>query len=108
MLISGTDDHTISVWSYHTGEIKIIFNKSNGGHKGPINLLVFIGEHAIASGSDDRTKKNWNLITRSLKFTFDSSNGGHTDKITQLVLLPQRQLASASKDAKIKIRQNFD
>jgi WD40 repeat protein len=107
-LISGSDDNTISVWSWNVIGIRFCFNSSNGGHTGPINSLVSLSNHSIASGSDDGTIKIWDLTTRSLKFTFDSSNGGHTDKITQLVLLPQRQLASASKDGKIKIWQNFD
>jgi WD40 repeat protein len=109
-LISGSDDHTVCVWGYHTGEIKIIFNSSNGSHTGIIYSLVLLSDHAFVSGSEDLTIKIWDLTTYSLKFTFDSSNGGHTDKITQLVSMSQsgRQLASASKNGEIKIWQNLD
>jgi WD40 repeat protein len=109
-LISGSDDHKTIVRNLFTGDIKSIFNSSNGGHTGPISALVLLSDNSLASGSDDRTIKIWDLTTGTLRFTFDASNGGHSDKITQLILLSQSggQLGSASKDGKIKIWQHLD
>ena len=56
-LASGANDGSIYVWDQANGNLKSIFNRTNGGHSvGPIRSLVSFGNGLLASGSNSTIK----------------------------------------------------
>jgi WD40 repeat protein len=87
LLASGSDDCTIKIWNYITGELVYTFNyddAENQGHNGSVLSLVSINnKDLIASGSADSTIKIWNVTSGQLVHTFK----GHTKSVNVLLLL---------------------
>jgi WD40 repeat protein len=103
IVVSGSADHTVKVWSVHNSSLLFDFDNKTGGHTDEVSSLAFINFDLIASASWDKTVKVWDLTTFSLKFTFDNTNGGHTGKVNCLSLLKNGLLASGSSDSSVKV-----
>jgi len=87
LLASGSDDSTIKIWNYITGELVYTFNYDDNeqqGHNGSVLSLVSLNnKDLIASGSTDSTIKIWNVTSGQLVHTFK----GHTNSVNVLLLL---------------------
>ena len=79
LLVSGSDDFSISVWRISSSKLIYRFDRFNGGHKEVISSLVSLGNGLFASGSNDNTIKIWDSNNGKLKFTLDTVVGGHTN-----------------------------
>jgi WD40 repeat protein len=95
LLASSSEDLTIIVWNYETGEQLNTLN----GHSNFINSLVMLRNGLLASCSLDATIRIWNYTSGQTKLILT----GHTEDISAIVLLRNGYLASASLDASIKI-----
>ncbi|WP_254721813.1 WD40 domain-containing protein [Kovacikia minuta] len=96
-LASGSEDQTIKLWDWHTGECL----KTLTGHQGWIKAIAFssIGTH-LASGSFDHTIKIWDGETGACLRTLY----GHTSTVTTISFSPDGQLlASSSYDQTLKL-----
>ena len=87
LLASGSDDFTIKIWNYITGELMFTFSNEDSeqqGHTGSVlSLLSLNNKDLIASGSADSTIKIWNVTSGHLVHTFN----GHTNKVNIMLLL---------------------
>ena len=58
-LVSGSDDKTIKIWHFETGELR----QTLSGHEQTVRTLaIHPNGQTIVSGSDDKTIKFWRII----------------------------------------------
>jgi WD40 repeat protein len=95
--VSGSDDHTLSLWDLRTGRELRAFV----GHQGPVNAIVLTrdGRHAL-SGSTDQKIKLWDLGTgRELR-----TLSGHLGSVTAMAMTPDGLRAvSGSTDGTVRL-----
>ncbi|KAM6496226.1 cell division control protein 4 [Amanita muscaria] len=77
-IISASDDHSIHVYSPHTGELI----RSLDGHEGGVWALS-ASMDTLVSGSTDRTVRTWDLNTGKCNHVF----GGHTSTVRCLAIV---------------------
>ncbi|KAL6298610.1 WD40-repeat-containing domain protein [Sparassis latifolia] len=77
-IISASDDHSIHVYSPHTGELI----RSLDGHEGGVWALAAT-KNTLVSGSTDRTVRIWDLETGRCTHVF----GGHTSTVRCLAIV---------------------
>ncbi|XP_051889659.1 apoptotic protease-activating factor 1 isoform X2 [Pristis pectinata] len=70
VLISSSDDATIRVWNWHTGECKVL-----EGHTEQVKNFKLLRESQLLSWSFDGTMKVWNFITGELLKNFHCHDG---------------------------------
>ncbi len=85
LVISGSDDKTLKVWSLETGTELFTLN----GHSKSVNAVVVTPDSKLViSGSDDKTLKVWSLETRAELFTLT----GHHGSVRALAVTPDGKL----------------
>jgi WD40 repeat protein len=104
LLVSGSDDQTVKLWSTARGQEKPIHTFR--GHLDAVGCIAFFsssGKKIIASGSHDNTVRLWNAETSILKLMFTSEGEkGHLDSINSIAFSSDGVLvASASNDRKV-------
>ncbi|KAH8106951.1 WD40 repeat-like protein [Cristinia sonorae] len=77
-IISASDDHSIHVYSPHTGQLM----RSLDGHEGGVWALAAT-KNTLVSGSTDRTVRIWDLTTGRCTHVF----GGHTSTVRCLAIV---------------------
>lgn len=77
-IISASDDHSIHVYSPHTGQLL----RSLDGHEGGVWALAAT-KNTLVSGSTDRTVRIWDLSTGRCTHVF----GGHTSTVRCLAIV---------------------
>lgn len=97
ILVSGSADKTIKIWTLKTGDLKTTLT----GHSSGVNSITISPDgETVVSGSSDNTVKIWNLKTGDLKTTLNV----HYDSVRSVAVSPDGQtLASGSDDKSIKI-----
>ncbi len=96
-LISGSDDKTLKVWNWQTGEELRTLN----GHSSSVKALALTpdGKYVI-SGSGDRTLKVWNWQTGEELRTLN----GHSSSVNAIALTPDgKYVISGSWDNTLKV-----
>jgi WD40 repeat protein len=95
--LSGSDDHTMSLWDLRTcREVRTFV-----GHQGRVDVVVLglDGRHAL-SGSSDQKLKLWDLGTGRELLTLS----GHQGSVTTVALTPNGQRAlSGSADGTVRL-----
>ncbi|KAM5519390.1 Vegetative incompatibility protein HET-E-1-like protein 7 [Fusarium oxysporum f. sp. phaseoli] len=97
LIASGSDDHTIKIWSVVMGKEE----QTLKGHTGSVSSVAFsTDDKLIASGSWDITVKIWNVETGEEERTLE----GHTDHVNSVVFSSDGTLiVSGSYDKTVKI-----
>jgi tricorn protease-like protein len=96
-LASGSEDHTIKIWSIpDQREVRTL-----GGHTGSVNSVAFSPDGGfLASGSTDKTVKVWNVGTWIAEHTLR----GHAAQVISVAFSRDgRVLASGSNDGTVKV-----
>lgn len=86
-IVSGSDDHTIHIYSTEHGEIE----KRLIGHEGGVWALQYSG-NVLVSGSTDRTVRIWDMRSGLCTHVFD----GHTSTVRCLLILNPTLLADGT------------
>ncbi|MBD2208271.1 hypothetical protein H6G27_00095 [Nostoc linckia FACHB-104] len=96
-VISASNDKTLKVWNWQTGQQL----RTIKGHSGGVNALVLIPDsNYVISGSRDTTLKVWNWQTGEELRTFK----GHSAKVYTVALTPDgNYVISGSLDTKVKV-----
>ncbi|MHA2475104.1 MAG: WD40 repeat domain-containing protein, partial [Promethearchaeota archaeon] len=91
-IISGSDDKTLKIWNFSTGNLI----RTIEAHNQPIlSVAISLDDTYIFSGSSDNLIKVWGKVRGNLITEFDE----HTDAVTSLVVPPGgKNLISGSKD----------
>ena len=97
VLASGSDDHTVKLWSLPGGKLLTTLD----GHMAPVLAITITPDGRIlASGSDDNTIKLWSLPGGKVVATLQ----GHKSRIWLLAITPDGKiLASGSDDHTVKL-----
>ncbi len=84
MVVSSSNDSTIVIWDWRTGEIRSIYLESGES----VNSLIDIGYNRIASSDSlNETIKIWDLSSCQCEYVLS----GHTDFVNCLMNLPTPQ-----------------
>lgn len=96
-IISASDDHTLKVWDFKTGEML----KTLRGHTDKVNAVRIVPSgKQIISGSSDKTVKIWNWNEGSILHTLN----GHTEPVLAVTLtLDGKHIISCSRDKTLKV-----
>src|ERR687886_1053720 len=96
-VISGSNDTTIKVWNWTTGEELFTLT----GHTKAVKAVAVTPDgQLLISGSSDKTLKVWNLSTGEALFTLT----GHLGKIQAIAVTPDSQrVISAADDTTLKV-----
>ncbi|KAI8088888.1 quinon protein alcohol dehydrogenase-like superfamily [Halteromyces radiatus] len=93
-LVSGSMDHTLKIWNYHTGQCI----RTLEGHTAGVTHLHFDSK-LLASGSTDGMIKVWNFQNGEC-----STLSGHTQSVTHVRLYQQStRLISSSDDGRMML-----
>ncbi|GBG34757.1 Guanine nucleotide-binding protein subunit beta-2-like 1 [Hondaea fermentalgiana] len=93
IIVSGSYDNTVRIWSAASGEEQHLLN----GHSGPV-YSVAIQDDAIVSGSEDKTVRIWNATVGEEQHVFE----GHTDRVYS-VAIDGNTIVSGSRDKTVRI-----
>lgn len=91
-IISASDDHSIHVYSPHTGQLTM----SLDGHEGGVWALSATKD-VLVSGSTDRTVRIWDLNTGRCTHVF----GGHTSTVRCLAIVKPEWVETTGEDGVI-------
>lgn len=96
IVVSGSEDQTIGVWSLATKKSIHLLR----GHEGSVNSVYIAPDgKQIASGSSDKTIRLWDIETGECLNVFE----GHTDWISSLFITPDgKSIFSGSWDKTIR------
>lgn len=94
LIVSGSDDFTLKVWSASTGKC----SRTLRGHAGGVWSSQLSPDNTIISGSTDRTIRVWDAITGESKYTFY----GHTSTVRCLAL-NGNLVVSGSRDTTLRL-----
>ena len=92
-IISASDDHSIHVYSPHTGQLTM----SLDGHEGGVWALSATKD-VLVSGSTDRTVRIWDLNTGRCTHVF----GGHTSTVRCLAIVKPEWVETTGEDGVIR------
>ncbi|KAJ4478482.1 cell division control protein 4 [Lentinula aciculospora] len=93
VIVTASDDHTITVYTLSTGQLK--FNLI--GHQGGVWCLSSVkhdGQNLLASGSSDKTVRIWDLASGKCLHIFR----GHTSTVRCLVVVYPTLIESSMND----------
>ena len=94
LIVSGSDDNTLKVWSGITGKCL----RTLTGHTGGVWSSQLSPSNIVISGSTDRTLKVWNAITGDCIHTLY----GHTSTV-RCMALNGNYVVSGSRDATLRV-----
>lgn len=94
LIVSGSDDNTLKVWSSETGRCL----RTLSGHTGGVWSSQLSSSNIIISGSTDRTLKVWDALTGVCMHTLY----GHTSTV-RCMALHENQVVSGSRDATLRV-----
>jgi F-box/WD-40 domain protein 7 len=94
LIVSGSDDNTLKVWSSVTGRCL----RTLTGHTGGVWSSQLSPDNIVISGSTDRTLKVWNALTGECMHTLY----GHTSTV-RCMALSGRVVVSGSRDATLRV-----
>lgn len=94
LIVSGSDDNTLKVWSSETGRCL----RTLTGHTGGVWSSQFSPNNIIISGSTDRTLRVWNAVTGTCMHTLY----GHTSTV-RCMALHENEVVSGSRDATLRV-----
>ena len=92
-IISASDDHSIHVYSPHTGQLTM----SLDGHEGGVWALSATKD-VLVSGSTDRTVRIWDLNTGRCTHVF----GGHTSTVRCLAIVKPEWIETSGEDGVVR------
>ncbi|RWS07746.1 F-box/WD repeat-containing protein 7-like isoform X1 [Dinothrombium tinctorium] len=94
LIVSGSDDNTLKVWSSKTGRCL----RTLTGHTGGVWSSQLSPNNIVISGSTDRTLKVWNALTGECIHTLY----GHTSTV-RCMALHGSKVVSGSRDATLRV-----
>lgn len=96
-LVSGSQDGTVKVWDFNTGQL----NDTIDAQAGAVRAVAISADGTtLVSGNSDGTIKAWNLATGKLRYTLT----GHTDSVWSVALSRDGEtLVSGSEDSSINV-----
>ena len=94
IIVSGSDDNTLRVWSSVNGRCL----QTLTGHSGGVWCSQLSPDNVVVSGSTDRTVKIWNALTGECKHTLH----GHTSTV-RCMALHGNHVVSGSRDRSLRI-----
>jgi len=94
LIVSGSDDNTLKVWSSITGKCL----RTLTGHTGGVWSSQLSPSDIVISGSTDRTLKVWNALSGECLHTFY----GHTSTV-RCMALHENLVVSGSRDATLRV-----
>ncbi|XP_053210595.1 F-box/WD repeat-containing protein 7-like [Panonychus citri] len=94
LIVSGSDDNTLKVWSSTTGKCL----RTLTGHTGGVWSSQLSPNNIVISGSTDRTLKIWDAISGKCKHTLY----GHTSTV-RCMALHGNQVVSGSRDTTLRV-----
>ncbi|KAF7488947.1 F-box/WD repeat-containing protein 7 [Sarcoptes scabiei] len=94
IIVSGSDDNTLKVWSSANGRCHLTLN----GHTGGVWSSQLSNDNIIISGSTDRTLRVWNAITGHCLHTLY----GHTSTV-RCMALHGKHVVSGSRDNTLRV-----
>lgn len=94
IIVSGSDDNTLRVWSSITGRCFI----SLTGHTGGVWSSQLSNDNIVISGSTDRTLRVWNALNGECLHVLY----GHTSTV-RCMALHGKQVVSGSRDATLRV-----
>eukprot|EP00026_Physarum_polycephalum_P007557 Phypoly_transcript_07620.p1 GENE.Phypoly_transcript_07620~~Phypoly_transcript_07620.p1 ORF type:complete len:472 (+),score=33.99 Phypoly_transcript_07620:72-1487(+) len=92
-IASASDDATINIWNYNTGEKLLTLL----GHKMPITCLLLLDRNSLISGSSDRTIRMWDLTNGVCTRVLTQ----HQGSIRALCMLPKGMFCSGANDRQL-------
>eukprot|EP00667_Euglena_gracilis_P011696 EG_transcript_11974 len=97
LVVSGSEDTTLRVWDYETGE----YERALRGHLGMVNAVSFDPSgQRLASAAADMTVKLWDFASGHCVRTLQ----GHDHNVSDVAFLPSGDaLLSCSRDATIRL-----
>lgn len=94
IIVSGSDDNTLKVWSSETGRcLRTLY-----GHTGGVWSSQLSPDNIVISGSTDRTLRVWNALNGQCLHTLY----GHTSTV-RCMSLHGNQVVSGSRDATLRV-----
>ena len=93
-LISASNDKTIKIWNFKTGDCLKTLNE----HQDSVTSILIISNNKLISGSSDKLIKIWDLITYKCLNTSRNEFG-----ITFLCLISANKIACGCQDGSIQI-----
>ena len=101
MLVSGSFDKTVKLWSVNTGQLLSTVT----GHSREVNCVAFSPNGKLfASGSGDKTIKVWEVVSGRLICTLGGPFSGHSEEVKTLAFSPDGQiLISGAADKTIRL-----
>lgn len=94
IIVSGSDDNTLKVWSAITGKCLMTLK----GHKGGVWCSQIANDGTVISGSTDRTIRVWDIDRGETKYIFT----GHSSTVRCLALEGNR-VVSGSRDTTLRL-----
>lgn len=94
LIVSGSDDNTLKVWSSESGRCL----RTLSGHTGGVWSSQLSPHNIIISGSTDRTLKVWSAFDGTCLHTLY----GHTSTV-RCMALHENQVVSGSRDATLRV-----
>ncbi|MDJ0707712.1 MAG: DnaJ domain-containing protein [Leptolyngbyaceae cyanobacterium MO_188.B28] len=101
MLVSGSFDKTVKLWSVNSGQLLSTVT----GHSREVNCVAFSPNSKLfASGSGDKTIKVWEVVSGRLICTLGGPFSGHSEEVKTLAFSPDGQiLISGAADKTIRL-----
>ena len=96
-LASGSDDNSIKIWDFNSGDCLLTIQADT--HPTKVLSLERLSDRLLASGLENRKIRIWNIDNGALVKNLDA----HQEKVNALEMLHNGDLASGSDDNKIKI-----
>ena len=94
LIVSGSDDNTLKVWSSSNGRCL----RTLQGHSGGVWCSQLSPDNIVISGSTDRSLKVWNALNGECMHTLT----GHTSTV-RCMALNGRTVVSGSRDATLRV-----